>query len=260
MEVATQWFSTDRADAGITRIWEPHADPMIQANAWLVEGPTQDVLIDACNGFAPLLPFVQGLRAHPDAPLLAVITHAHMDHTGGLHEFDVRQGHPAEVDDAKAIEPLLLREQMWPSVAEQMEQAGFPLPEVLIEALPREGFDPRSWRPQGASLTTTLDEGDRIDIGSHRLEVLHLPGHTLGSIGLWDEERGVLFSGDCIYAEEPLIDTAPTSDIAAYVETMKRVRELPVTVVHPGHDYSFDRETLVRVADRYLERRGGRGA
>jgi len=85
--------------------------------------------------------------------------------------------------------------------------------------------------------------------------VLHLPGHTRGSIGLWDAEAGTLFSGDAVYAEEPLIDTAPTSDIPAYVGTMRRLRELPVTVVHPGHDYSFDRETLVRVADRYIERR-----
>jgi glyoxylase-like metal-dependent hydrolase (beta-lactamase superfamily II) len=260
MEVATRWFATERADGGITRIWEPHADPMIQANAWLIEGSAHDVVIDALNGFAPLLPFVQGLRAHPDAPLLAVITHAHMDHTGGLHEFDARQGHPAEEDDAKSVEPLLLKGQMWPSVAQQMEEAGFPLPEVLIDALPHEGFDPASWRPTGATLTATLDEGDAIDLGDRRLAVLHLPGHTLGSIGLWDEERGVLFSGDCVYAEEPLIDTAPTSDIPSYVETMKRVRALPVTVVHPGHDYSFDRETLVGVADRYIERRGGRGA
>jgi glyoxylase-like metal-dependent hydrolase (beta-lactamase superfamily II) len=65
----------------------------------------------------------------------------------------------------------------------------------------------------------------------------------------------MLFSGDAIYAEEPLIDTAPTSDVASYVRTMRRLRELPVSIVHPGHDYSFDRETLVRVATRYIERR-----
>jgi glyoxylase-like metal-dependent hydrolase (beta-lactamase superfamily II) len=258
MEIAAEWFATERAGDGITRIWERHADPMIQANAWLIEGSMRDVLVDACNGLAPLLPFVQGLRTSPDAPLVAVITHAHMDHTGGLHEFVVRQGHRDEQDDAKVVEPLLLREQIWPSVAEQMELAGFPLPEVLIDALPEEGFDPRTWRPEGTTLTATLDEGDTVDLGDRRLDVLHLPGHTRGSIGLWDEEDGMLFSGDAVYAEEPLIDTAPTSDIAAYIETMQRLRELPATVIHPGHDYSFGRETLLRVADRYIERRGGR--
>ena len=258
MDVATAWFAFEDAGEGVTRIWEPHVDPMIQANAWLVEGETGDLLIDACNGLLPLLPFVQGRRVAPDRPLVTVITHAHMDHAGGLHEFGVRTGHPEEEPFVRTIDPLLLANQMWPAVARQMEDAGYPLPPVLIELLPHEGFDPLTWRPTGTAFTATVTEGDIFDLGDRRFVALHLPGHTRGSIGLWDEASGTLFSGDAVYAEEPLIDTAPTSDIAAYIETMHRLRTLPATVVHPGHDYSFDRDTLVAVADRYIERRSGR--
>jgi glyoxylase-like metal-dependent hydrolase (beta-lactamase superfamily II) len=257
MEVATTWFSVEDARDGISRIWEPYADPMIQANAWLIQGRNADLVVDACNGLAPLLPFVQGLRRTPERALTAVMTHAHMDHAGGLHEFDVRSGHAEEEPDLKAIDPLLLAGQVWPAAARQMEEAGFPLPEILIDRLPADGFDPSSWRPTGTTITDFVDEGDVIDLGDRRLEVLLLPGHTRGSIGLWDVANRVLFSGDAVYAEEPLIDTAPTSDVSSYLETMRRLRRLPAAVVHPGHDYSFDRDTLVRVADRYLERRGG---
>jgi glyoxylase-like metal-dependent hydrolase (beta-lactamase superfamily II) len=257
MDVATTWFLTEDAGDGVTRIWEPYADPMIQANAWLVQGTAMDLVVDACNGLADLLPTIQTMRRQPESPLMAVVTHAHMDHAGGLYEFEVRAGHPDEEPYLKDMDPLLLADQVWPAAARQMEEAGYPLPGVLIERRPARDFDPTTWRPTCTTLTQTLDDGDVVDLGDWRFEVMHLPGHTTGSIGLWHEPSGTLFSGDAIYAEEPLIDTAPTSDVASYVRTMRRLRELPVSIVHPGHDYSFERETLVRVANRYIERRSG---
>ena len=96
-----------------------------------------------------------------------------------------------------------------------------------------------------------VDEGDPIDIGSRRFEVLHLPGHSPGSIGLWEERTGTLFSGDAIY-DGPLLDELPDSDVLAYVATMKRLRELPVTVVHGGHEPSFGRDRMRELVDGYL--------
>jgi glyoxylase-like metal-dependent hydrolase (beta-lactamase superfamily II) len=84
-----------------------------------------------------------------------------------------------------------------------------------------------------------------------------LPGHTPGSIGLWDADDGTLFCGDVVYAEDPLIDQAPTSDVAAYLATMRRLRQLPVRIVHAGHDRSMDRPTLLRRCTDYIERRTG---
>ncbi len=83
------------------------------------------------------------------------------------------------------------------------------------------------------------------------IEVLHLPGHSPGSIGLWEAATGTLFSGDALY-DGPLLDEVPGADIAAYVRTMRRLRGLPVTVVHAGHDPSFGRDRLVELCDAYL--------
>jgi len=47
----------------------------------------------------------------------------------------------------------------------------------------------------------------------------------------------------------------PGSDIAAYIRTMRRLRDLPVSVVHAGHDPSFGRDRLRELADAYLSRR-----
>ena len=88
-----------------------------------------------------------------------------------------------------------------------------------------------------------VDEGDVIDNGDRHFEVLHLPGHSPGSIDLCEEASATLFSGDAIY-DGPLPDALPGSDIPAYVGTMPRLRELPVNVVHASHDPSFGRDRL----------------
>jgi glyoxylase-like metal-dependent hydrolase (beta-lactamase superfamily II) len=73
-------------------------------------------------------------------------------------------------------------------------------------------------------------------------------------MGLWEAASGTLFSGDAVY-DGPLLDELPGSDIPRYVETMKRLRELPVSVVHAGHEPSFGRERLRELADAYLSQR-----
>jgi len=93
---------------------------------------------------------------------------------------------------------------------------------------------------------------ERIDLGDRSFAVLHLPGHSPGSIGLWDEANGLLFSGDAVY-DGPLLADLPGTDKAAYAATLKRLRDLPVEVVHAGHDPSFGRDRLHAIVREYLD-------
>src|SRR5262249_49455588 len=83
----------------------------------------------------------------------------------------------------------------------------------------------------------------------------HLPGHSPGSIGLWEERTGILFSGDAIY-DGPLIADCYHSDLGDYVATMVRLRDLPATVVHGGHFPSFGRVRLRELAEAFLKAKG----
>jgi glyoxylase-like metal-dependent hydrolase (beta-lactamase superfamily II) len=51
------------------------------------------------------------------------------------------------------------------------------------------------------SVHRKLDEGDILEIGSSRWEVLHIPGHSAGGIGLYDAGSKVIISGDTVYAD-----------------------------------------------------------
>jgi glyoxylase-like metal-dependent hydrolase (beta-lactamase superfamily II) len=124
----------------------------------------------------------------------------------------------------------------------------------MLTALPHRDFDARRHRLQGATATRVLREGDVLDTGDRAFEVLHLPGHSPGSIGLWEARSGTLFSGDALY-DGPLLDEIEGADIPAYVNTMRRLLELPVNVVHAGHDPSFDRARLRELVGAYLAKR-----
>lgn len=258
LPVREVWFEAVEVEPGVHAITEPAAHALILSNTWLVRGRDRDLLVDTGNGIAPLRPFVDALRQEPAKPIIAVATHQHQDHAGSLWEFDERVAHPADAGEIERPSPLIRGADVWPAVADAMAREGFPVTDVLVTAAPGPDWDPDAFVPRGTIPTRLVNEGDAIDLGDRTFRVLSLPGHTPGSIGLWDQTDGTLFCGDVVYAEDPLIDQAPTSDVDAYIATMQRLRDLPVRIVHAGHDRSMDRPTMVGRCTAYLERRAKR--
>ena len=137
---------------------------------------------------------------------------------------------------------------------QKLADAGYDLPDLLITALPRAGYDPDSYAIEGAPATRTVEAGDIVDTGERAFEIVDLPGHSPGSMGLWEAASGTLFSGDALY-DGPLLDELEDSDIAVYIETVRRLREMPVSVVHAGHETSFGRARMIELCDAYLSLR-----
>ena len=130
------------------------------------------------------------------------------------------------------------------------------LPDSLLKALPEPDYDPAAFVVRPATVTRALREGDVIDLGDRRLRVIHAPGHTPGSILLLDEELRWLYTGDVVY-DDQLLDEMLGADIPAYVASMRRLRDLDVATVHPGHGPSFDGDRMRQLADDYLRLRSG---
>ena len=229
--------------------------PLLRANAYVVRGRDRDLLIDTGNGIGSIAPVIASLREDPAKPLVAVATHGHADHAGGLNAFDDRRAHESDVHAIEALEPLLHGFDELAGIADVMAEAGFPLTELLVTAAPNAAFDPKKPASIASSVTLMLHEGDVVDLGDRAFEVLHLPGHTPGSVGLWHKGSGTLFSGDAVYIGDPLIDQAPESSIGDYLVTMERLAHIPVRVVHAGHDWSFGRDDLIARCRGYIERR-----
>jgi glyoxylase-like metal-dependent hydrolase (beta-lactamase superfamily II) len=82
-----------------------------------------------------------------------------------------------------------------------------------------------------------LNEGQQVRIGDLVLDVLHLPGHTEGSVCLYEERLGLLLSGDVLFAGAFGRTDLPGGSDEQMVDSIGRLaRELPAGVrVLPGH-------------------------
>lgn len=250
-QISEKWFEFRKIDDDITLIWEPYVDPLIRCNIWHIKGREQDLLVDTGLGIASLK---EAAKVLFDKPLLALATHTHYDHVGGLYEFENRIVHHCEAHQLEASQDFagLYRRQLPPEIIKCIEASGYELPEVFVTAIPFKDFDPEAYRVRAAPAHRLVSDGDVIDIGRRKFVVLHLPGHSPGSIGLWEAASGTLFSGDAIY-DGPLLDQLPESNINHYIGTMQRLLRLPVRIVHAGHDPSFGRERLTEIATEFLK-------
>jgi glyoxylase-like metal-dependent hydrolase (beta-lactamase superfamily II) len=254
LQIATRWFEFERLSEGVTRIWEPHVIRVMQCNIWHVQGRTRDLLIDTGMGIASLREAAAGIF---DKALTAVATHTHVDHVGSLHEFADRVVHAEEAHSLTAASGnfSMMRDDHPVEFIGGLERAGYDVGPCFVTALPHADFNLRAFACPAAPATRLVREGDVIDLGNRVFEVMHLPGHSPGSLGLWEAKTGILFSGDAIY-DGPLLDELPDSNIAEYVSTMLRLEQLPARTVHAGHDPSFDGARLRQLARQYLARRG----
>jgi glyoxylase-like metal-dependent hydrolase (beta-lactamase superfamily II) len=235
---------------GVTWIWEPHVSSFIRCNIWHVRGRDRDLIIDTGSGLSPLRAAIVDIV---DKPVAAVATHIHYDHVGGLHEFDERMMHQLEaprMNPYREFHPI--RASKFPESFRQYLPAFQPgASDLLLDALPAENWKPGDYSIESTTPTRRLIDGDVIDLGDRAFEVMHLPGHSPGSIGLWEPRTGILFSGDAIY-DGPLLDMLPDSSIQDYISTMKRLRALPANTVHGGHEPSFGRTRMLAIIDAYL--------
>ncbi len=102
-----------------------------------------------------------------------------------------------------------------------------------------------------------LAEGGVIRFGEIRLQVLHTPGHTPGSVCLQSTDDGLLFSGDTLFAGGWGRVDLPGGSAEAIVESLGRLADLePIVAVLPGHGPT----TTIRRERPWLElvRRNGR--
>jgi glyoxylase-like metal-dependent hydrolase (beta-lactamase superfamily II) len=86
-----------------------------------------------------------------------------------------------------------------------------------------------SWCVEG--VTDLVADGDTVQMGDQRFEVIHTPGHTEDSICLYNKEEGVLFSGD-----SPILINSPGGHYEArFVAALSRICELDVRAIYFGH-------------------------
>jgi len=227
------WFSCEQVAQGVFHIEETAYNADYRCNIFLVKGRDFDVVIDSGLGLFSLRDFLAPLSENP----ILIASHSHYDHLGSNWEFSQRWAHADEAD-------ILAHPTRENTFGDRfLETADF-------TPLPFSHFEAGDWQPKPAPATRLLCDGEILDLGDRQLEVVHAPGHSPGLICLWDERNRALFSTDAVYDGE-IFDFLPCSDIPTYLETMKRLRALPVEVAFPCHNKILDGDRFRAVIDNY---------
>ncbi len=180
------------------------------ANAYLMTSPEGIALID--TGFPgnlrPVLRLLTSLGRKPSDLRYILLTHGHPDHTGSAKA--LRQATGAHV--------LIHEGDVHSLVGNLALVRCHGVPSMIM---------PAPWR---ADVDGCLREGDTIA----GLRVLYTPG----SVCLWREDDGILFTGDLITQRGRYVSRSmpfPGTDLRTYHESILRVSELPAQIACLGH-------------------------
>ena len=164
-----------------------------------------DTIIDTGTGlnFVRMNDVLRRLQKTPDDIKMVVNTHAHYDHIGGNAFFEKAEI-AIHVEEADVIEKADKEK----SVAD---------------------FFGGNLHPM--EVKNKLKEGDEIE----GMVVVHTPGHSPGSICLFDKESGILISGDMVFMEGIGRTDLPGGSEDQLVESMEKILSLEPKMILPGH-------------------------
>jgi len=180
-----------------------------ESNVYLIEDEIY-ALVDTGTGFYTD-ELLKEIERYADIESIEyiIITHEHFDHCGGARD----------LKDATGAE--ICMHEIGAKVLEEGEQWSAALFGTIQKPV---------------KVERKLKEGDEIILGSMRLKILHTPGHSPGSICLYDEKSKSLFSGDVVFANGGIGRTDfYGGDTEQLINSIKRLEKLDVKNLYPGH-------------------------
>jgi len=153
-----------------------------------------------------------------------IMTHTHLDHIGCLPEIldqipeakvwvHELEGEPLEQGDERVVYGM--------EMFRSMCQSQYGIPDGRFKF----------------KVHRMLADGDVLDLGGSSWEVLHIPGHSPGSIALYNRPRGILIPGDTVYADYAIgrfdLHGASGEQLKA---SLSRLADLDVDILLPGHN------------------------
>ncbi len=192
----------------------------VNAHSFIVIGSDGASVIDAglFGSVKKIIKYVEKIGLKPSDIKTIVLTHPHIDHAGSLsslkkatcakvaihkEDADYLSGKKKQEIKAKGLRPMLLR--------------------LLM----------RFMAPKPVEPDILLTDGDRIG----GLTVIHTPGHTPGSISLYDPDRKIIYVGDALRYVNGKIQGPPgfTPDPETAKRSIKKIADLDYEIMLGGH-------------------------
>lgn len=240
-DASDDWFQVYEVADGVYSIVEPYQ--FQETISHLIVGEDRAILFDTGIGLLPIRPVVERLT---DLPVTVFNSHTHYDHTGGNAEFS----------SVLAIDSGYTRANM--AGFEHSRVAEDFVPDAFCGG-PPEGVDLDAFHTRPWKASAFVEDGDILDLGGRKLEVLHVPGHTPDSTALLDTENGLLFTGDTFYDAELWL-FVPETNMDDYDRAISRLAgiENKVSYLLGAHNAArVDAGRLTQVREAFRKLRSG---
>jgi len=204
----------------------------IVGNCYLLETEQGFVLIDSGSKSArgKLEQELTDAGCTPENLHLVILTHGDFDHTGNCvylrEKYDVKIA--MHSDDVAMVESGDMF---------RNRKSGNRIMKKLVNTL----FGITKFTPD-----FTIDEGYDLSDYGLKVEILHIPGHSRGSIGILTDNHD-LFCGDLLTNMKRPEPNSLFDDLDGLNLSIDRLRHLEINMVYPGHGQPFMMNEFLRV-------------
>ncbi|HTX61900.1 MAG TPA: MBL fold metallo-hydrolase [Methanobacterium sp.] len=180
------------------------------SNSYLIQGEDMNVLIDPGinERFKNLNKELKKLEVDVRNLDMVINTHEHVDH------FGANQSLPRNV-------PILAHRYAAAKIVSADD-------EVLLCRAHGEN-------PKGYHVHMWLENLNVINLGDWFLKILHTPGHTSGSLCIYEPRQKVLISGDTVFAKGTISNISSSGSHGEYINSLARLNTMKIDLLLPGH-------------------------
>ncbi|EJQ72715.1 MBL fold metallo-hydrolase [Bacillus mycoides] len=191
-----------------------------KVHSFLLVGDTTALLIDTGLGIDKMKRITDQLT---NLPITVVTTHVHWDHIGSHSQYEEIYVHALEEDWLiNGIKGLPIT-QIRHDIARDITK---PTPKT---------FQPETFNPFQGTPTKLRQDGDIIDIGNRKIQIIHTPVHSPGYICIYDYETAFLFTGDLLY-EGTIFAFYPSTNPVDLVQSLNKITNFsPIKQIYGSH-------------------------
>jgi glyoxylase-like metal-dependent hydrolase (beta-lactamase superfamily II) len=243
------WFNTKQIESNIYLTTEDYYYAGNRSNIWLIRGTNRDILIDTGLGVCNLKKHLEKLDLlDSNRECIVICTHSHFDHSGGAHHFDNVLIHQ---DDYYGL-----------MNGEESATLNWSKPSHY-HSQPYQNFSPNKYKVPPTKCTP-IQNGHRINLGDDddddQIEIIHVPGHTPGSIVCYYPKKKALFSGDFAYEcgnGSCLFDWTPRASVEDYLKSANYMidwlNKHQIENIYPGHYNTMNTKSVQKLLKEYID-------